>query len=229
MKTRNKRIVTTAALAFAVGIGTYAFNASSHEDGPRIGPRFMHGKGSGSGFMGMGHGTMGAGSHSATPAEMHAIHELIVNYDRIRRTVTNLPDGIRTVTESDDARIAQLIKDHVASMGQRVSAGNDPGLPIESPALRAIFRNKDKIKSTVETTDKGSVVVQTSNDQETVAVLQQHAAEVSELVRGGMQALHAAMMRNGGMRHSDGMHRGMHGGSMHGQGMPNSGGAQDPH
>ena len=206
MKTRNKLIVTTAALAFAVGVGTYAFNASSHEDGPRIGPRFMHGKEFRLGnSWRMGHGTMGAGSHSATPAEMHAIHELIVNHDRIRRTVTNLPDGIRTVTESDDARIAQLIKDHVASMGQRVSAGNDPGLPIESPALRAIFRNKDKIKSTVETTDKGSVVVQTSNDQETVAVLQQHAAEVSELVRGGMQALHAAMMRNGGMRPQDGM------------------------
>ena len=61
-------------------------------------------------------------------------------------------------------------------MGQRVGAGNDPGLPIESSALRAIFRNKDKIKSTVETTDKGGVGVQTSNDQETVAVLQQHAA-----------------------------------------------------
>jgi hypothetical protein len=39
-------------------------------------------------------------------------------------------------------------------------------------------------------------------------VLQQHASEVSDLVRGGMAALHTAMMRNGGMH---GGHAGMHG------------------
>jgi hypothetical protein len=97
-------------------------------------------------------------------------------------------------------------------MGKRVEVGDDPGLPIESPALRAIFRNKDKIKSTVETTDKGIIVVQTSADPDTVAVLQQHASEVSDLVKGGMAALHTAMMRNGGMMmHGAGGHAGMHG------------------
>ena len=59
-----------------------------------------------------------------------------MNHDRITRTVTNLPDGVRTVTESADPRIAQLLKDHVTQMGQRVETGDDPGLPIESPALR---------------------------------------------------------------------------------------------
>ena len=216
MKTRNKLIVTTAALALAIGVGTYAFRASSQEGGMGFGPRFMHGMGHGSGTMGMGHGAMGAGSNSGTTAEMDIIHELIVSYDRISRTVTNLPDGIRTVTESDDPRIVQFIKEHVASMGERVSAGNDPGLPIESRALHTIFRNKDKIKTTVETTDKGIVVVQTSSDQETVAVLQQHASEVSDLVKGGMTAVRTAMMRNGRMMHDGGMHERMHGGVMRG-------------
>jgi hypothetical protein len=41
-------------------------------------------------------------------------------------------------------------------------------------------------------------VVQTSSDPDTVAVLQQHASEVSDLVKGGMAAMHAAMMKNGG-------------------------------
>ena len=141
----------------------------------------------------MGHGMMGAGPNSATAAEMGDIHELLDNHDRIRRTVVNLPNGIRTVTESDDPRIARIIKEHVASMGERVSAGKDPGLPIESPALRAIFKYKDKITTTVETTAKGSIVVQTSSDPEAVAVLQKHASEVSDLVRGGMPALHTAM------------------------------------
>ena len=46
-------------------------------------------------------------------AQMGDIHELFVNHDRITRTVTNLPNGIRTVTESADPRIAQLFTDHV--------------------------------------------------------------------------------------------------------------------
>jgi hypothetical protein len=48
---------------------------------------------------------------------------------------------------------------------------------------------------TVETMPKGVVVVQRSTDRETVAALQQHASEVSELVQGGMAAMHAAMMK----------------------------------
>jgi hypothetical protein len=153
------------------------------------------------GMMGMGPGMMGMNHDSATMGEMGVIHELIVNHDRVKRTVTNLPDGIRTVTESDDPRIADLIKTHVAKMGERVSAGSDPGLPIESPALHSIFRDKDKIRSTYETTANGVIVVQTSSDPSTVAVLQQHASEVSDLVKGGMAAMHSAMMKNGGMMH----------------------------
>jgi hypothetical protein len=125
--------------------------------------------------------------------------------------VTNLPNGIRTLTESDDAQVAGWIKTHAASMRGRVDAGDDPGLPIETPSLHAIFRDKDKIRTTMETTEKGVAVVQTSDDPDTVAALQTHAAEVSDLVKGGMAALHTAMMRNGG-----GM---MHGGMMGGSGM----------
>jgi hypothetical protein len=152
---------------------------------------------------------MGMGHDSATMAQMGVIHELIVNHDRISRTVTNLPDGIRTVTESDDARLATFIKAHVASMDQRVRAGDDPGMPIESDALHSLFRGSDKVRTTTEATARGVVVVQTSSDPATVSLLQQHAAEVSDLVQGGMVAAHAAMMKNGSgmMQHS--VHGGM--------------------
>jgi hypothetical protein len=149
--------------------------------------------------MGPGRAMMGMGHDSSTVAEMSVIHELVVNHDRIKRTVTNLPDGIRTVTESDDPQIARLIKDHVASMDQRVSAKNDPGLPIESPALRTILRNGDKVRLSTETTATGVIVTQTSADPDTVRALQEHAAEVSNLVQRGMVAIHEAMMKNGGM------------------------------
>jgi len=160
----------------------------------------------GPGMMGMGRGMMGMNHGSATDSEHSDIRDLFFNHDRIKRTVTNLPDGIRTVTESDDPELAETIKKHVAEMGKRVEEGRDPGLPIESPALRQIFRDKDKIKSTYEVTEKGIVVVQTSTDPATVKALQVHAAEVTDFAQRGMVAAHEAMMKNGG-----GMGHGMRG------------------
>jgi len=84
-------------------------------------------------------------------------------------------------------------------MGQRVETGDDPGLPIESPALRLIYRNHATIHTTFEATPTGIAVVQTSSDAETVAALQQHASEVTDFVNNGMAAMRAAMMKNGRM------------------------------
>jgi hypothetical protein len=160
----------------------------------------MRGTGPGMGRMGRGGmGMMGMGHGSATRAERGEIHEMLFNHDRIKRTVTNLPNGIRTVTESDDPELAATIASHVAGMGKRVQEGRDPDLPIQSPTLKIIFRNKDKIKTRYEATPKGIIVTQTSDDSETVAALQKHAAEVSDLVRRGMAAAHETMMRNRGM------------------------------
>lgn len=188
------------------------------------GPGGMHGMGSGM-HSRMGQGMddqMGAGMHgrmrpgmmgmgmmggNATMDERRDLHDLFFNHDKIRRTVTNLPDGIRTVTESDDPQVAATIRKHVAEMGKRVEEGRDPGLPIESPALHAIFDHKDKIKTSYETTEKGVIVVQTSTDAVAVKALQDHAAEVTDLAKRGMVAAHEAMMKNrGGM-----MGRGMRG------------------
>jgi hypothetical protein len=44
-------------------------------------------------------GMKGMRHDPAFMSRMSVIHELIVDDDRIRRTVTNLLDGIRTVTE----------------------------------------------------------------------------------------------------------------------------------
>ena len=159
---------------------------------------------------GMGPGMMGRNHNADANAEMADVHELFVNHDRITRTVTNLPNGIRTVTESSDPRIAQILRDHVTSSRTRVETGNDPGLPIESEALRSIYRNYQTIQTTLEPTAMGIVVVQTSTDLETVAALQQHASEVTDFVKGGMAAMHAAMMKNGGKMQRD-MHDGMMG------------------
>ena len=163
----------------------------------------------GQGMQGqMGGGMMGMAmmGGNATMGERSDIHGLLFNHDRIKRTVTNLPDGIRTVTESDDPEVAATIKKHVVEMGKRVEAGRDPGLLIESPALHSIFRDKDKITTAYETTEKGIIVTQTSTDATTVKALQDHAAEVTDLAQRGMVAAHEAMMKNGGGMMGRGMH-----------------------
>jgi hypothetical protein len=139
----------------------------------------------------------GMAHDSATMAQMRMIHELVMNHQRITRSVLNLADGVRTVTESDDPFLARRIREHVVSMQQRLAAGDDPGLPMESPATHTIFLNYTKVRTVLDSTEKGVVVVQTSDDSATVAALQRHAAEVSDLVRQGMAAMHATMMQHG--------------------------------
>ena len=123
-------------------------------------------------------------------------------------TVTNLPDGIRTVTESDDPEVAATIKKHVADMGKRVEEGRDPGLPIESPALQVDLPGQGQDQDArMRATEKGIVVVQTSTDATAVKALQDHAAEVTDLAQRGMVAAHEAMMKNGGGMMGRGMTR----------------------
>jgi hypothetical protein len=189
-----KRLNKIAAIALtALGFGS------------AIAVAFAQPGGMGQGMMrGMHHGPMGgamqhehpmAGMHSgdaAFQADMQLVHQMLAGHEKIVRSVVNLPDGIRTVTESDDPHVAGALKAHVASMEQRLKDGRIFNL--FSSTLPVLFDNKDKIKTTVEMTTKGAIVTQTSADATVVAALQAHAGEVDELARDGM----AAMMR--GMR-----------------------------
>ena len=142
-------------------------------------------------------GGMRGGGDSTSAAIMTVVHELMTNHDKLRRTVTNLPNGIRTLTESDDPVMAQQIKKHVSATGEFVTKGVDPNLPMSSPALHGVLRNGTKITRQTELTAKGVLVIETSTDSATVALLQAHAAEVTDLVNRGMAAMHEKMMGGG--------------------------------
>jgi hypothetical protein len=159
-----------------------------------MGPGMMHGMEHGA----AGHGPMAGAvgmltrQDAGSSADMGLVHDLLMNHVKIKRTVTNLPNGIRTVTESDDPKVAQAIKAHVASMSQRLKDGRE--FNIFSTTLPVLFENRDKIKSIVEVTEKGSVVTRTSTDVKVVAALQGHAAEVTELAQEGPVAMMRGMM-----------------------------------
>lgn len=208
--TKRTKIAVAVAVASIGALGTYVWAQQGHGFGPGrmgMGPGMMMGRGMGPGMMGMRGG-------SASATEMQELHQMFVDHDKIKRSVTNLPNGIRTVTESDDPDMTRILVSHVAGMIKRVEEGRNPRLPMQSAQLEIIFRNKDKIKTSFEPTPKGIAVTQTSDDAETVTALQKHAADVTDSVQRGMIAAHETMMRNMGgamgdhtMDHGTGPHR----------------------
>jgi hypothetical protein len=129
---------------------------------------------------------------AGSATDMGLVLDLLFNNTKINRSVTKLPDGIRTVTESDDPQVAQALKAHVASMSQRLQDGREFNL--FSSTLPILFENRDRIISKVEATEKGMEVTRTSTDATVVAALQGHAGEVTELVHDGMLAMRRGMM-----------------------------------
>jgi len=95
-------------------------------------------------------------------------------------------------TTNPDLR-AQLVA-HVIGMIDRVDQGRDPKVRIQSPTLDILFQNRALIVTEMDPTDTGIIIIQTSDDAETVAALQKHAAEVSDLAARGIVSAQEAMM-----------------------------------
>lgn len=159
----------------------------------------MRGKGMhGHGADGTGHDMVnmpGLRGLDATDEESAELTVMFRNFDRITRTVTNLPNGIRTLTAAKDPDLLAVVVSHVTGMLQRVEEGRDPKVRIQSPTLDILFERRERIKTDIKMTDDGILVIQTSNDLEVVQALQTHAAEVSDMVDRGMEAVHEAMMK----------------------------------
>lgn len=174
----KRNLKTAIGVITALGIALAAAAAIAHPGG------MMQGRG-----MEM-HG--GVRHEEASAADMGQVHQLLENHDQIRRTVTRLPNGIRTVTESDDPKVAQTIQAHVASMVARLADGRE--FNMFSTTVPVLFENRKKIATQVENTAKGSIVTQTSADRAVVTALQGHAEEVSELARDGVAAMQRSAM-----------------------------------
>jgi hypothetical protein len=199
MKTSNQIVIAAVAAAVFAASAVMAQQttprgpgADMHDHGSAGHEAMMRqgmGRGMGPG-MGMGSGPVGMlnTQDANSAADMGIAMNLVHENTKIKRTVTRLPDGIKTVTESDDPKIAQDIKAHVASMSGRLKEGKE--FNIFSTTLPVIFDNAKNIKSSVEFTAKGAVVTRTSPDSKVAAALQAHADEVTELVKEGPAAFH---------------------------------------
>ena len=129
-----------------------------------------------------------------TDQEIADLKQLFQKHNEISRLVENIPNGIITVTESDNEELRSSIIDHVTLMVTRLQEEKNPQVIIQSPTLHEIFEYYDEIETEIELTEKGISLIQTSTNPEVVALLQQHASEISDMVDRGMQAVHERMM-----------------------------------
>ena len=133
--------------------------------------------------MACGGWMMDGGMMGGKRQDMQIVHQLFANHSLIRRTVEEIPGGVRTVTESDIPQVTSLIQAHVQSMHQRVDEGR--WFAMMSRTLPIMFRNANAYQREFELTPKGIVVTKTSDDPNLVAVLQEHSREISDYVARG--------------------------------------------
>ena len=129
-----------------------------------------------------------------TDIEVNDLKKIFQNHKEIKRTVTNIENGIKTETNSENLEIRAAIVGHVTLMVTRIQEGRNPKVLIQSPTLDKLFNNYDKIETSIELTETGIAVIQTSKDPKVVNLLQTHASEINDMVEKGMQAIHERMM-----------------------------------
>ena len=195
-------------LIFAAGVlaATVFIQHGSMED--RYAEMHAAHHGNASHLKGHGEGAHGEGAHihdevnmpglqgkDTTDQEVNDLKEIFRSHQGITREVTNLANGIVTTTEAEDEQLREAIVSHVSMMVTRLEEGKNPEVFIQSPTLDALFGVYEDIDTEIEMTDKGVKVIQTSSNPEAVRLLQTHAAEVSDMAKRGMQAVHERMAK----------------------------------
>lgn len=115
---------------------------------------------------------------------------LLSHRSEIKRSVTQLKNGVETRTESNNPQVAEKIKEHVDAMHARIKEGR--GIHLREPLFAAVFRHNSKISMQVEKTEKGVKVKETSDDPFAAKLIQAHADVVSLFVKNG----HAEVRKN---------------------------------
>ena len=132
---------------------------------------------------GRGRGGPNAGHDERHDEDRDVFHFLLTNHKKIRRTVKQLPNGVETLTESDDRELASKIKEHVRWMQYRVEETRP--IRLRDPLFAELFRHTDRITMEREETAKGVRVTETSDDPFVAKLIKVHAEAVSGFVNRG--------------------------------------------
>ena len=153
------------------------------------------------GMMNDGMGGMMGGSMK----EMRVIRDLLSNHTQIQRSVEDIPNGVQTVTTSQDPNVTALIREHVWQMKERIEQGR----PIRQmdPLFREVFKNHQHIHVAIENVQGGVRVTETSDTPRVTPLIRQHARRaVSEFVAEGMPRVMRPTLLPPGYVPQDGEH-----------------------
>lgn len=130
---------------------------------------------------------MSGGMMGGQMQDMRTIRSLLASHEGIERTVEELPNGVRTVTRSDDPRVTELIRTHVRQMRDRFD--RDQPIRRMDPLFRELFERRDEADLRIRDIAGGIEVLHTSSNPEVVRLIRQHAQHfVNGVVDRGMAA-----------------------------------------
>lgn len=140
----------------------------------------------------------GEGMMGVSPTDMSRYMEMFNRHNELTRTVEEIPDGIRTTTQSNSPELADQLKAHVSSMYAHLEQGGE--VMCMSDSLPALFRRADGYRRQLTFTPTGVIAEETADDPQLVAAIRAHAQEVTGFVRDGMPSMMRGMMGPGMMR-----------------------------
>lgn len=177
MKLTRREILTSLGI---MGVPLLTGLAQAQGPGRRgRGPQGGAGRGRPAG-TGAGHGP-----DEQFEQDHQAIQTLLQNRNQILRKITNLPDGVKTVTETDNEALRPVLVSHVKAMYARLE--NVQPIHQRDPLFRALFSHAKEIELKFQATEKGIEVVETSKNPKAVKLIQAHAEVVSLFLKNGHQ------------------------------------------
>jgi hypothetical protein len=139
----------------------------------------------------------GPGMGGVSDMDMSRYMNMFMRHGELRRSVEEIPGGIRTTTESDSPDLVAELQAHVSSMYTHVGQGVE--VTCMSSSLPTLFRRAPDYQRQITFTAKGIVAVETASDPDLTRVIREHAREVTGFVNEGMPAMMRGMMGNGMM------------------------------
>ena len=173
MNTSRRNILTQAFTALAMLIPGVAFGQK--------GRRRQMGPNSHAGHSGLRNGQ--AATDPTVAADQKLIQSLFSGNRLIRRKVFNLPNGVETLTETDNVLLRKILVMHVKSMKKRVEDGR--GFHLRDPLFRELFSQAAHIRMELLETPTGVHVRETSDSPYAAKLIQRHAEVVSLFLKNG--------------------------------------------
>ncbi len=163
------RFLMMASVVLVLGFPGMVAAGPSGPMGPQHGGRGLHGD-----IMG---GPMMAAE------ERESIHALLDAHRSIRRTVEEVPGGVRTRTVTTRPELVEALREHVRQMAGRLERRQ-----VVRPwdrVFRDVFEHADEVTIRWEEIEGGIEVTETSANSDVIPLIRAHARKVDSFVAGG--------------------------------------------